>query len=78
MVDESVDAKSQTLLTAVYLTLRYCYPIILDTFFVYFGQLVLFFLFFLLSLIIIIIIVSITFVRGPLLVICCKKYVQYK
>ena len=68
MVDESVDAKSQTLFITVCLTHRHCYPIILDTFFVYFGQLVLFFLFlfFLLSLIIIIIIVSITY-RGPLI-----------
>ena len=80
--DESVDTKSQTPLITVCLTLPYCYPIILDTFFVYFGQLVLFvlflFLFFLLSLIIIIIIVSITSVRGQLLVISCKKYVRYK
>ena len=30
MVDESVDAKSQTLLNTVYLTLPYRYPIILD------------------------------------------------
>ena len=68
MVDESADAKSQTLFITVCLTHRYCYPIILDTFFVYFGQLVLLFLFlfFLLSLIIIIIIVSITY-RGPLI-----------
>ena len=77
MVDESIDAKSQTLFITVCLTHRYCYPIILDTFYVYFGQLVLLFLFFLLSLIIIIIIVSITY-RGQLLVISCKKYVRYK
>ena len=72
----------QTLLITVCLTFRYCYPVILDTFFVYFGQLVLFFLllffFFFLSLIIIIIIVSSTAVRGYLLLISCKKYVRYK
>ena len=45
MADESVDAKSQTTLNTVYLTLQYCCPIILDTFFVYFGQIVLFFFF---------------------------------
>ena len=68
MVDESADAKSQTLFITVCLTHGHCYPIILDTFFVYFGQLVLLFLFlfFLLSLSITIIIVSITY-RGPLI-----------
>ena len=82
MVYESVNAKSQTLLITVCLTLWYRYPIILDTFFVYFGQLVLFFFllffFFFLSLIIIIIIVSSTAVRGQLMVISCKTYVRCK
>ena len=33
MADESVDAKSQTLLITVSSILRYCYPIVLDTYF---------------------------------------------